>query len=126
MKSFNFDQTYPNIGSKTQNVEELSLDLIFHNNFWQHVKNFCKQNSKLRVYSRPDRNQSKLSVCSASATNEPHTRAQKNTYRSWRLKRATPLLCIHRKTYMLYLAFYLHWKLVVHSRFASGDLPFFK
>jgi len=33
-KSFNFDQTYPNTGSKTQNVEELSLDPIFHNNFW--------------------------------------------------------------------------------------------
>ena len=29
-----FDQIYVNTGSKTQNVEELSLDLIFHNNFW--------------------------------------------------------------------------------------------
>jgi hypothetical protein len=29
-----FDQTYLNTGSKTQNVEELSLDLTFHNNFW--------------------------------------------------------------------------------------------
>ena len=29
-----FDQTYLNTGSKTQNVEELSLDLIFYNNFW--------------------------------------------------------------------------------------------
>ena len=29
-----FDQTYLNTGSKTQNVEELSLDLIFHNNLW--------------------------------------------------------------------------------------------
>ena len=29
-QSFNFDQTYT--GLKTQNVEELSLDLIFHNN----------------------------------------------------------------------------------------------
>jgi hypothetical protein len=33
-KTFNFDQTYLNTGSKTQNVKELSLDLIFHNNFW--------------------------------------------------------------------------------------------
>ena len=33
-QSFKFDQTYLNTGLKTQNVEELSLDLIFHNNFW--------------------------------------------------------------------------------------------
>ena len=33
--SFNFEQTYLNTGLKTQNVEELSLDLIFHDNFWQ-------------------------------------------------------------------------------------------
>ena len=33
-KNEGFDQTYLNTGSKTQNVEELSLDLIFHNNFW--------------------------------------------------------------------------------------------
>ena len=33
-ESFNFDQTYLNTGLKTQNVEELSLDLIFHINFW--------------------------------------------------------------------------------------------
>ena len=32
-KSFNFDQTYLNTGSKNQNVEELSLDLIFYDNF---------------------------------------------------------------------------------------------
>jgi hypothetical protein len=33
-KNEDFDQTYLNTGSKTQNVKELSLDLIFHNNFW--------------------------------------------------------------------------------------------
>ena len=33
-KSFNFDQTYLNEGSKTQNVEELSLDLLYQNHFW--------------------------------------------------------------------------------------------
>ena len=33
-QSFNFDQTYLNTGLKTQNVEELSLDLILHNTFW--------------------------------------------------------------------------------------------
>ena len=33
-KNEDFDQIYLNTGSKTQNVEELSLDLIFHNNFW--------------------------------------------------------------------------------------------
>ena len=33
-KNFNFDQIYQNTGLKTQNVEELSLDLIFHKNFW--------------------------------------------------------------------------------------------
>ena len=33
-RSFNFDQTYLYTGLKTQNVEEFSLDLIFHYNFW--------------------------------------------------------------------------------------------
>ena len=33
-QSFNFDQTYLNSGLKTQNVEELGLDLIFYNNLW--------------------------------------------------------------------------------------------
>ena len=33
-KNEDFVQTYLNTGSKIQNVEELSLDLIFHNNFW--------------------------------------------------------------------------------------------
>ena len=33
-KSFNFDQTYLNTGSLTQNVEKLSLDLIFQYSFW--------------------------------------------------------------------------------------------
>ena len=56
-KNEDFDQTYLNTGSKTQNVEELSLDLIFHNNF-------SNKNSKLRIHSRLDRNQSKLTVCS--------------------------------------------------------------
>ena len=28
------------------------------------IKCFCKQNSRLRIYSKPERNQSKLSVCS--------------------------------------------------------------
>ena len=62
-KSFNFDQTYLNTGLKTQNMEELSLDLIFHNNFWWNIKSFSKKNSKLRIHSKPDRNQSKLTVC---------------------------------------------------------------
>ena len=60
-----FDHTYLNTGSKTQNVEDLSLDLIFHKNFWYNIKSFSKQNSKLRVHSKPDRNQSKLTVCIA-------------------------------------------------------------
>ena len=33
-KNEDFDQAYLNTGSKTQNVEESSLDMIFHNNFW--------------------------------------------------------------------------------------------
>ena len=61
-QSFNFDQTYLNTGLKTQNVEGLSLDLIFHYNFWWNIKSFSKQNSKLRIHSKPDRNQSKLTV----------------------------------------------------------------
>ena len=55
-KNEDFYQTYLNTGSKTQNVEELSLDLIFHNNFWYNVKSFSKQNSKLRIHSKPDKN----------------------------------------------------------------------
>ena len=39
-KSFNFDQTYLNTGSKTQNVENLSLDLIFYDICWQNSKSF--------------------------------------------------------------------------------------
>ena len=62
-KNEDFDQTYVNTGSKTQNEEELSLDLIFDNNFWQNIKSFSKQNSKWRIHSKPDRNQSKLTVC---------------------------------------------------------------
>ena len=33
-KNFIFDQAYQNTGLKIQNVAELSLDLIFCNNFW--------------------------------------------------------------------------------------------
>ena len=33
-KSEDLDQIYLNAGSKTQNVEKLTLDLIFYNNFW--------------------------------------------------------------------------------------------
>ena len=62
-QSFNFDQTYLNTGSITQNMEELSLDLIFYNNFWWNIKSFSKQNSKLRIHSKLDRNKSKLTVC---------------------------------------------------------------
>ena len=65
-KNEDFDQIYLNTGSKTQNVEELSLDLIFNNNFYQNIKSFIKQNSKLRIHSKPDRNQSKLTVCSVA------------------------------------------------------------
>ena len=51
-----FDQKYLNTGSKTQNVAKLSLDLIFYNIFWQNIKSFSQQNSKLRIHSKPDRN----------------------------------------------------------------------
>ena len=44
----------------------LSLDLIFHNNFWWNIKSFSKQNSKLRIHSKPDRNQSKLTMCTGA------------------------------------------------------------
>ena len=42
-KSFNFDQTYLNTGLKTQNGEELSLDLIFLNNFGKISKKIVTQ-----------------------------------------------------------------------------------
>jgi hypothetical protein len=58
-----FDQKYLNSGLKTQNVEDISLDLIIHNNFLQNIRSFSKQISKLRIHSKPDRNQSKLTVC---------------------------------------------------------------
>ena len=64
-KNEDFDQTYlhKGLGSKTQNVEELTLDLMFHNNFWAFwSKSFRKQNSKLRIPSKLDRNQSKLTL----------------------------------------------------------------
>jgi hypothetical protein len=32
--NLNHPKIYLNTGSKTQNVEKLSLDLIFYNNFW--------------------------------------------------------------------------------------------
>ena len=47
-KKLQFDQTYLYKGLKTQIVEELSLDLIFHNNFWQNIKRFSKQNSQVK------------------------------------------------------------------------------
>ena len=75
-KSFNFDQTYLDTGLKTQNVEELSLDLISYNNFWYNVKSFSKQNSKLRIHSQLDRNQSKLTVCIGSSDRD----VQSNPY----------------------------------------------
>ena len=61
-QSFNYDQTYLNSGLKTQNVEVLSLDLIFHNDFWSTIKRFSKPTPKLRIHSKPDRNKSKLTV----------------------------------------------------------------
>ena len=38
IKPEDFDQICLNTVLKTQNVEELSLDLIFHNNFWYLLK----------------------------------------------------------------------------------------
>ena len=42
-KSFNFNQTYLKTGLKTQNGEELSLDLIFLNNFGKISKKIVTQ-----------------------------------------------------------------------------------
>ena len=44
---------YLNPGLKTQNVEKLSLALIFVDNFCQNIKRFCKQNCMLRIHSKP-------------------------------------------------------------------------
>ena len=57
---------YLNTGSKTQNLEKLSQDLIFYKNFWWNIKSFTKQNFKLIILSIPDRNQSKLTVWNGS------------------------------------------------------------
>ena len=51
--------------SKLTDVEDQAKprsDLV-HNSFW-YFKSFIKQNSKLRIHSKLDRNQSKLTVCS--------------------------------------------------------------
>ena len=45
------DKTYVNVGSKTQNIGELSLDLIFHLISGKMSKNLI-QNSKLRIPSK--------------------------------------------------------------------------
>ena len=45
---------------KNSKCVKVSLDLIFYNNFWKNIKSFSKQKSK---FSKPDRNQSKLTVC---------------------------------------------------------------
>ena len=58
-KSFNCDQKYLNKVLKTQDVEELSLALIFR----YISKVVVNKTSKLRIDSKPARNQSKLSVC---------------------------------------------------------------
>ena len=63
-----FAQIYLNTDSKTQNVEKLSLDLILCNNFWQNIKSFNKENSKLIIHSKPDRNQSNLTVWNVSSS----------------------------------------------------------
>ena len=42
-----------NTGLKTQNVENLSLYLIFTDIFCQNIKSFCKQNSILKIRSKP-------------------------------------------------------------------------
>ena len=47
-----FKQQHLNTGSKTQNVEKLSLDLIFIDNFCHNIKSVCKQNSLLRIHSK--------------------------------------------------------------------------
>ena len=44
-------------------MEELSLDLIFHNIYGKISKVLVNKSLKLRIHSRLDRNQSKLSVC---------------------------------------------------------------
>ena len=71
-KNEDFDQIYLNTGSKNQNVERLSLDLIFQNDFWYKIKSFSKHNSKLRIHSKPDTdwNQSKLTVCCGSVSDD--------------------------------------------------------
>ena len=64
-KNKGFHQPYLNADSKTQNVEKLSLDLIFRNKF-------INQNSKLRIHYKPDINQSKLTVCNMLLLNKSY------------------------------------------------------
>ena len=61
-----FDQQDLSTGLKTQNVEKLSLDLIFIANFCQNIKSFCKHNSMLIIHSKPFRNWQELTVCSGN------------------------------------------------------------
>ena len=61
-----FDQQYLITGLKNQSVEKLSLDLIFIDNFCQNIKSVSKQNSMLRIHSKPTefpQNQTKIDKC---------------------------------------------------------------
>jgi hypothetical protein len=58
-----FCTNYANTWVSTQNIEKLSLDWIFIDNFCQNIKSFCKQNSMLGIHSKPDRNWQELTVC---------------------------------------------------------------
>ena len=64
-QSLNFDQT-SKYRPKNSKCGRVSLDLIIHNNFWWNIRTLSKQNSKLIINSKPDRNQSKLTVWTPS------------------------------------------------------------
>ena len=72
-KKENFDLTYLRTGSKTQNVEELNLDIWNFKILLVNINSFSKQNSKLRIHSKRDRNQLRLTVCSAEAQTQTQT-----------------------------------------------------
>ena len=61
-----FDQIYLNTGSKPQNVEKLSLDLISKIISGKISKVLVNRTPVEIIHSQPDRNQSKLTLCWSS------------------------------------------------------------
>ena len=68
-KNEDFDKTYRLKNSKFERVIIHNIQ-IFCNIFQWNIERFSRQNSKLRIHPKPDRNQSKLTVCALCGKQE--------------------------------------------------------